>query len=65
MLNAGQKTKNSRNFALFGTLNENIKKLKIFVHSKTKGEELTYDYQLMDIEPSFYTGLECKVWANI
>lgn len=24
------------------------------------GEELTYDYQLMDSEASFYTGLDCK-----
>ena len=24
------------------------------------GEELTYDYQLMDIEPTFYDGLNCR-----
>jgi len=24
------------------------------------GEELTYDYQFMDTEPSFYDGINCK-----
>jgi SET domain-containing protein len=28
------------------------------------GEELTYDYQYMDVEPSFYNGLHCKCGSH-
>lgn len=28
------------------------------------GEEMTYDYQLMDVEPTFYDGLNCKCGSH-